>query len=87
MQVEKFLEKCQWEPDWARDHNICARTSARHRNRPNGLPYIEWAGKIWIPIAEGEQYLASLVKRRNVRQGKKSSPRSRARAMETISTP
>ena len=60
---ETFLDKYQEEADWAREKRISRRTSTRHRNRTNGLPFLEWGGKIYIPRVEGQDYIDSLVKR------------------------
>jgi hypothetical protein len=58
-----LLGEFEKESVWAAKHNICQRTVARHRKR--GLPYLEWGGEIYIPIAEGREYILSLLKRPN----------------------
>ena len=56
---------------WSRDKGITARTTARHRQL--GLPWLEWAGEIWIPEDEGDRYIAKLVKRRNPRRQRQAN--------------
>jgi hypothetical protein len=58
------------EAKWVRAKKISKRTSSRHRARPNGLPFLEWGGCVWIPDDEGDAYIYSLVKRRNRNRGR-----------------
>jgi hypothetical protein len=53
------------ESQFAADNDIHLRTSARYRNLPNGLPYIEWGGKIYIHIEGARAWLRSRAKSRN----------------------
>ena len=53
------------ESRFASDNGICPRTSARYRSQPNGLPFLAWGGKIFIPIDGAKEWLRSRVKRRN----------------------
>jgi len=62
------------ERSWAKKKQVTQRTVARHRQL--GLPWLDWAQQIWIPETEGDEYLASLVKRRN-------PPRRRRQAAAT----
>ncbi|HMF05424.1 MAG TPA: hypothetical protein VKE72_00180 [Methylocella sp.] len=48
---------------WSKDKKVNVRTTARHRQ--HGLPWLDWAGEIWIPEQEGDAYIASLVRRPN----------------------
>jgi hypothetical protein len=66
-EADIFPDDYDLERDWARGAGISQRTSARHRNKPNGLPFLDWGGKIWIPRRGGAEYIQSLVKRRNPR--------------------
>jgi hypothetical protein len=51
---------------WSREKRINPRTTARHRDK--GLPWLLWGGEVFIPEEDGDAYVASLVKRRNVRK-------------------
>jgi hypothetical protein len=62
-EIDTFLEEYEEEEAWCEEHKISRRTAARHRNRTNGLPFLEWGGKIYIPRVEGQDYIDSLVKR------------------------
>jgi hypothetical protein len=59
----EFLSQYVRESEWAKAHGICQRTVARYRDR--GLPYLMFAGYIWIPKHEAHEWIASRVKRRN----------------------
>jgi hypothetical protein len=65
----EFLAQYMRESDWANSHGITQRTVARYRDR--GLPYLMFAGYIWIPKQEGRAWIASRVKRRNSRRHNK----------------
>ncbi len=53
------------ESEFARANKISQRTSQRYRNQPNGLPYIEWGGKIYIHVAGAREAIFARIKRRN----------------------
>lgn len=53
---------------WSEANNISARTTARYRNQPDGLPWVEFGGKIYIPNDEAAAWLKSRVKRPNKRR-------------------
>jgi hypothetical protein len=63
-----FLAGFVPESEWCADNGgICRKTCQRYRNsEPDGLPYIEWGGKIWIgPADQVREWLLRRVKRRN----------------------
>jgi hypothetical protein len=55
---KRFLRQDQW----SRQRGIHPRTTARHRER--GLPWLDWAGAIYIPEDEGDAYITGLVRGR-----------------------
>jgi hypothetical protein len=55
------------EAEWANENHVSRRTSSRHRHRNPGLPYLEWAGQIWIGKRQGAQYISNFVHGRNRR--------------------
>jgi hypothetical protein len=56
----------QFEEDWCREHgNIHRATARRYRNQPNGLPFLVFGGKIFIPRCEGHEWLLNRVRRLN----------------------
>jgi hypothetical protein len=67
--LPNFTAEYATEATWAVEHGVSQRTVSRHRGK--GLPWLEWAGKIWIPRREGQEYIASRVK------GRRSPPRRR----------
>jgi hypothetical protein len=56
------------QTEFARNHRISARTVARYRNRPNGLPSVVFGGRVFIPIDEALAWLRSQVRRPNQRR-------------------
>jgi hypothetical protein len=55
------------EDEFARDNKVSKRTVAGYRKQPNGLPYVEWAGRIYIPVDRARDYLAARVRHPNPR--------------------
>lgn len=53
------------QAEFARTHRIATRTVARYRNRANGLPWVAFGGKVFIPIQEAGDWLKGQVKRPN----------------------
>jgi hypothetical protein len=56
---------------FAADHLITTRTVARYRNQPDGLPSVEFGGKIYIPLAEASAWLSARISRPNPRRRSK----------------
>lgn len=56
------------EPTFAAGANISQRTCTRYRNQPDGLPYVEFGGRIYIPIAEARAWLECKIKSPNQRR-------------------
>jgi hypothetical protein len=63
-----ILADYQPEADFAAEVNVSQRTVARHRHRPNGIPFMERGGRIWIHVPGAKQYFASLTRRPNPRR-------------------
>jgi hypothetical protein len=66
--TQSFLAGYQTEPQFAQDADISTRTSSRYRNQPDGLPYVMWGGKVYIPIEPAREWLRSRIKRPNARR-------------------
>lgn len=56
------------EAAFAAGHKISIRTTARYRNQPDGLPYVMFGGKVYIPRDEAKEWLRSRIKRPNQRR-------------------
>jgi hypothetical protein len=65
--IPPFLSGFVPEPEWCADNGgICRKTCQRYRNQPDGLPYLEWGGRIWIgPADQARAWLLRRVKHRN----------------------
>ena len=63
-----ILEGYILEKDFAADGHISLRTSARYRNEVNGLPHVEFGGRIYIPLAEAQEWLKRRIRRPNRRR-------------------
>ncbi|OKO69391.1 hypothetical protein AC629_41235 [Bradyrhizobium sp. NAS80.1] len=50
------------EVDFAVEAKISSRTVARYRSQPDGLPYLEFGGRIYIPIDGAREWLKAKVK-------------------------
>jgi hypothetical protein len=61
MSAKKFLDEYQLEAEWSADHYINPRTTARYRQLPDGLPFLEFGGKIYIPREAAEDWIRARV--------------------------
>lgn len=61
----RILDGCVLQAIFAADNEVSERTIARYRGEENGLPFVEWGGKIYIPIDSARHWLRLRVKRRN----------------------
>ncbi len=63
-----ILEGYVLESQFAAGARISPRTSARYRNQPDGLPFLEFGGKIYIPLEGAREWVQSRVKHPNARR-------------------
>jgi hypothetical protein len=66
--MTNILDGYQWEREFARDHDIHPRTIARYRNEPDGLPFVEFGGKIFIDVAGARKWIENRTRSRNPRR-------------------
>ncbi|WLA79011.1 hypothetical protein [Bradyrhizobium elkanii] len=66
--TQSILDGYIREEQFALNEGISTRTSARYRAQANGLPFVEFGGKIYIPIEEARNWLRDRVKRPNRRR-------------------
>jgi hypothetical protein len=59
-----YVEQAQF----AHDHRISPRTVARYRNQADGLPSVEFGGKIYIPIDDAASWLRNRIRHPNKRR-------------------
>ena len=77
-----FLAAYDAEETWAPAHGITQKTCANYRNQVDGLPFLVWGKKIYIPRKEGAAWIRARVTQKNP-----SQPRSRrARRAEIEAT-
>jgi hypothetical protein len=63
-----LLDGYQFEGDFAVENHIERRTSARYRHEPDGMPFVEFGGKIYIHIEGAKKWLLRRQKRPNPRR-------------------
>ena len=56
------------EAKFASENGIHQRTAARYRNEPDGLPFVEFGGKIYIHLPLAREWLEARVHRLNPRR-------------------
>jgi hypothetical protein len=66
----RFLDEYQLAAEWAAEHDIHQRTVDRYRQQPNGLPFLEFGGRIYIPRKEGDEWIRSRIRRPNRPRGR-----------------
>jgi hypothetical protein len=52
-----ILEGYAPKADYARAIRACTRTVDNYRKQPDGLPYVTIAGKVYIPVAKGREWI------------------------------
>ena len=77
MSDRNFLKECTPEPQWAAHREISQRTSARYRQQ--GLPYLEFGGRIYIP-PEGDEWIRSRICRPERSRGRDQRSEKSVRA-------
>jgi hypothetical protein len=65
MTTQHFLDGFQPERDFAKECGVAQRTVARYRKEPNGLPWLNFGGKIFIEIEGGKQWLRRRLRQSN----------------------
>jgi hypothetical protein len=63
-----FLDGYIPDDEFAAQANVCTRTVDRYRNQPDGLPFVKFANRIYIPLLEAREWLKGRVKRPNPRR-------------------
>lgn len=63
-----ILEDYVTEQQFAAGAKISPRTVARYRGQADGLPYLEFGGKIYIPLDGARDWLKAKVKHPNSRR-------------------
>jgi hypothetical protein len=68
---QQFLAEYAIEASWAEEYGVCKRTVARYR--ADGLPYLTFAGVIWIHKRGGREWIADRIRQRNRRRQRQPS--------------
>jgi hypothetical protein len=64
-----FLEDFDHRDDFAKAAEVCPRTVSRYCHQPDGLPHLEFGGRLYIgPRSEAREWLLKRVKRPNPRR-------------------
>jgi len=65
----QILDEYQHHAEFAKDNGICERTLSRYRNEPDGIPFMQFGGKIFIHIPGARKWLERRIQRLNPRRG------------------
>ncbi len=68
MDTPNILDGYVEQSKFAEGAGVCMRTVERYRSQPNGLPFLPFGGKIYIPLDEAREWLKDRVKRPNQRR-------------------
>jgi hypothetical protein len=63
--AHSVLEGFLTQDDFAASVGAHPRTIQRYRDRPDGLPSVEFLGKIWIPVEDARAWLMRRIRRPN----------------------
>ena len=66
--MTNILEDYEPEADFAKAHRLHPRTVARYRTEPDGIPWLEFGGRIYIHIPGAKEWLARRVRRNKPRR-------------------
>jgi hypothetical protein len=64
-----ILEDYATEAEFAEAHKLSQRTVARYRKQPNGLPFVEFGGRIFIHIPSAKSWLDARLCQPNPARG------------------
>jgi hypothetical protein len=56
------------EDDFCKTADVSKRTLARYRGQPDGLPFLIFCNRVYIPIKEGREWLQAKIRRPNPRR-------------------
>jgi hypothetical protein len=60
-----ILEDYVAEAEFAEAHRLSQRTVARYRKQPDGLPFVEFGGRIFIHIPSAKTWLNDRLRQLN----------------------
>jgi len=63
MTDDNILSEYQLQAEAARAGRVSERTIARKRREPNGIPWMEWGGKVYVHRAGYRDYLKRRIQR------------------------
>ena len=69
----RILDGYAREGDFAKANNINPRTVQNYRSEPDGLPFVIWGGKVFIPLADARAWLEKRVQRPNPNRRRRSA--------------
>jgi hypothetical protein len=69
--MTSVLEGFEPEKKFAVDNEISDRTIKNYRKLPDGLPYVMWGGRVYIPIEKARAWLERRINHPNQRRGAK----------------
>jgi hypothetical protein len=67
-----ILEGFVPEDKFAKANHIHIRTAKRYRAEPDGLPFLIWGNRVWIPTEAAREWLLKRVRRPNPTAKKRS---------------
>jgi hypothetical protein len=68
--MSNFQNDYTLEDQWAAERKVSPRTTARYRAQPNGLPFLIFGGRVYIPNREGDEWIRSRIRRPNRPRGR-----------------
>jgi hypothetical protein len=60
-----ILEGYARPEDFGRENRVSTKTLAKYRKQPDGLPYVMFANKVWIPVDRAREWLERRIKNPN----------------------
>jgi hypothetical protein len=65
---EEALAGYREQTQWAAEANVTTRTVDRYRAMPDGLPFLKFGGRVYIPVEEAREWLRARIQRPNQRR-------------------
>jgi hypothetical protein len=53
------------DEDFAAAGKISPRTLRRYRNQPDGMPFLEWGGRVYIPVEAAREWIRNRIRHPN----------------------
>ena len=63
-----ILDEYMTEAEFAKEHSLCQRTVSRYRHKPDGIPFAQFGGRIYVHVPGAKKWLERRTRQLNPRR-------------------